>query len=253
MGGKMGGKCDASCVAIGNFDGIHIGHDKLITRMIELSREKKQNSIIITFKYVKKDLNKSTNNLKYINSFNTKMIMLKSYDVTDIVEIELDEHISKYSPEQFIKNILVEKFNSKNIVVGYNFTFGYKAMGNINTLREFESKYGYKVEEIYPVRFNGVSVSSTLVRSLLKDGKIHDVNNLLINNYTIYSKDIEVDYNKNIGFVDNKRNIIIPLDGRYKVKVGHDILYLTICTNKDGCIFTFNKKIEENKDIIFVD
>jgi riboflavin kinase / FMN adenylyltransferase len=57
-------KFDAACVAIGNFDGIHIGHDKLITRMIELSREKKQNSIIITFKYIKKDLKKSTKKLK---------------------------------------------------------------------------------------------------------------------------------------------------------------------------------------------
>jgi len=152
---KMIERYEASCVAIGNFDGIHIGHDKLITKMIDLSKETKQNSIIITFKYVKKDLNKSTSNLKYINSSNTKMLMLKSYDVTDIVEIELDEHVSKYSPEQFIKNILIEKFNAKNIVVGYNFTFGYKAMGNINTLREFEDKYGYKVEEIYPVKFNG--------------------------------------------------------------------------------------------------
>lgn len=246
-------KYDASCVAIGNFDGIHIGHDKLITRMIELSQEKKQNSIIITFRYVKKDLNKSTSNLKYINSFDTKLLMLKFYDVTDIVEIELDEHISKYSPEQFIKNILIERFNAKNIVVGYNFTFGYKAMGNINTLREFEDKYGYKVEEIYPVKFNGVAVSSTLVRNLLLEGKIHDANNLLINNYTICCKDIDIDYNKNIGFVDNKSSIIIPLDGRYKVNIGHDEIYLSICTNKDGNIFTFNKKIEKNKDIIFID
>ena len=186
----MVGNYDASCVAIGNFDGIHIGHDKLITRMIDLSREKKQNSIIITFKYIKKDLKKSTKNLKYINSFNTKMMLLKSYDVTDIVEIELDEHISKYSPEQFIKTILIERLNAKNIVVGYNFTFGYKAMGNINTLKQFENKYDYKVEEISPVKFNGITVSSTLVRNLIQDGKIHDANKLLINNYTIFLKDI---------------------------------------------------------------
>jgi riboflavin kinase / FMN adenylyltransferase len=250
---EMVRKYDASCVAIGNFDGIHIGHDKLITRMIELSREKKQNSIIITFKYIKKDLKKSTKNLKYINSFNTKMLLLKSYDVTDIVEIELDEHISKYSPEQFIKTILIEKFNAKNIVVGYNFTFGYKAMGNINTLKQFEDKYDFKVEEISPVKFNGITVSSTLVRNMIQDGKIHDANKLLINNYTIFLKDIDIDYNKNIGFVDNNSSIIIPSDGRYKVSIGHEILYVTICKNKNGSIFTFNKAIEKNKDIVFLD
>jgi len=245
-------KYDASCVAIGNFDGLHIGHDTLIKKMIALSREKNQNSIIITFKYVKKELRKSTHNLKYINSFNTRMLMLKSYDVTDIIEIELDDTISKYTPEQFIKNILIEKFNAKNIVVGYNFTFGYKAMGNINTLKEFESKYGYKVEEISPVKFNGVAVSSTLVRTLLHEGKIHDANCLLIHNYTIYFKDIYFDYNKNVCFVDNKSSIIIPLDGRYKVKIGNDEVWLTICTNKEGSIFTFNKEVEKNKDIIFI-
>lgn len=245
-------KYNASCVAIGNFDGIHIGHDTLIKRMIQLSREKNQNSIIITFKYVKKNLKKSTSNLKYINSVNVKMLMLKSYNVTDIAEIELDENISKYTPEQFIKNILIEKFNAKNIVVGYNFTFGYKAMGNINTLKEFENKYGYKVEEIFPVKFDGVTVSSTLVRSLLQEGKIKDANSLLTHKYIIYSEDIYFDCNKNLGFVDNKKNIIVPLDGRYKVKIGNDEVYLTIRTDKNGSFFTFNKKIQENKDIVFI-
>lgn len=246
-------KYNASCVAIGNFDGIHIGHDTLIKKMIALSREKNQNSVIITFKYVKKDLRKSSLNMKYINSSNAKMLILKSYDVTDIVEIELDENISKYTPEQFIKNILIEKFNAKNVVVGYNFTFGYKAMGNINTLKEFENKYGYKVEEIPPVKFNGVAVSSTLVRNLLHEGKIYDANSLLIYNYTIYFKDICIDYNKNVGFVDNKSSIIIPADGRYKVNIGHDEVCLSICTNKEGSVFKFNKEIKKNKDIIFVD
>jgi len=246
-------KYNASCIAIGNFDGIHIGHDKLIKRMIELSKEKKQSSIIITFKYIKKELKKSTKNLKYINSLNTRMLLLKSYDVTDIIEIELDEHISKYSPEQFIKEILIERFNAKNIVVGYNFTFGYKAMGNINTLKQFEDKYDYKVEEISPVKFNGVSVSSTLVRNLIKEGKIHDANNLLVNNYTMFLKDIQVDYNKNIAFVDNNSNILIPSDGRYKVKIGDNEQFLTICTNNEGSIFNFNNKIEENKNIEFIE
>ncbi|HBD65090.1 MAG TPA: hypothetical protein DC038_11740, partial [Clostridiales bacterium] len=134
-----------ACVAIGNFDGIHIGHDALIRRMIELSYETNQNSIIITFRFVKKDLRKSSSNIKYINSRDIKLELLKSYSVTDVVEIELDEVVSKYSPEQFIREILIERYNAKNIVVGYNFTFGHKASGNINTLREFQDKYQYRV------------------------------------------------------------------------------------------------------------
>lgn len=246
-------KNNASCVAIGNFDGIHIGHDTLIRRMIELSHETNQDSIIITFKFLKKDLKKSSFNIKYINSQNSKLEILKEYNVTKVVEIELDEVVSKYSPEQFIKEVLVDRYNAKNIVVGYNFSFGYKASGNISTLKEFEEKYGYEVEEIYPVKYNGIAVSSTLVRQLLKEGKIHEANNLLINDYTIFSEEIEVDYNKNIGFVDNKSSIIVPADGRYSVMLGIEKAVLTIITNKTGSVFTFDKIIEKNKNIVFLD
>lgn len=244
---------NASCVAIGNFDGIHIGHDTLIKRMLELSHEKNQKSVIITFKYIKKDLIKSSYNLRYINNLNTRLELLKSYKVDCVAEIELDEIISRYTPEQFIKDILIERFNAKNIVVGYNFTFGYQAAGNINTLRAFEDKYGYKVEEIPPVKYKGIAVSSTLVRNLISEGKIQDANSLLIQNYTIFSKDICMDYNKNIGYVYNKNSIIIPPDGRYKVRAGSKEMNLTIVTNKGVGIFTFDKKIETGRDIIFIE
>lgn len=246
-------KNNASCVALGNFDGIHIGHDILIKRMIEKSHETNQDSIIITFKYVKKDLKKSSFNIRYINSTKKKIDMLKSYGVTNVVEIELDEVISKYSPEQFIKEILIGRFNAKNIVVGYNFTFGYKAMGNIKTLKNFEDIYGYRVEEIYPVKYNGIAVSSTLVRNLIREGKIREGNTLLINDYTIYSEDININNNKKVGFVNNKSSIVVPIEGKYKVKIGEDETIVTIITNKEGSVFTFNKEINESKDIIFLD
>lgn len=244
---------NGSCIAIGNFDGIHIGHDTLIRRMIDLSHETNQDSIIITFKYVKKDLKKSNYNIKYINSRNIKLELLKSYSVTDVVEIELDDIVSKYTPEEFIREILIDKYNARNIVVGYNFKFGYKASGNVNTLREFQDKYGYKVEEIYPVKYNGIAVSSTLVRNLLNEGKIREVNNLLINNYTIFNDEINIDFNKNVAFVDTKSSIIVPAVGRYKVIAGNKEMILTIITNKNGSVLTFDKKIEQNDNIVFWD
>ena len=188
-------KTIGSCIAIGNFDGIHVGHDVLIRRMIDLSKERNLKSIIITFKYVRNDLKKSSMNLKYINSPETKLEILKSYNVDEVIEIELNEIISKYSPEQFIK-LLVDDYNAKNIVVGYNFTFGHKASGNINTLKEFQDKYGYRVEEIPPVKYNGIAVSSSLVRTLLNEGKINEANTLLLNKYTIYNDELNINYNK---------------------------------------------------------
>ncbi|MDD2495520.1 MAG: FAD synthetase family protein [Tissierellia bacterium] len=241
-----------SCVAIGNFDGIHIGHDTLIRRMLELSNEKSLQSIIITFKYIKKELRKSNYNLKYINNLEKRLELLNAYGVDKVDEIELDDIISQYSPEQFIKEILVDIYNSKYIVVGYNFTFGHKAMGNVKTLKEFGEKYNYVVEEIPPVKYNGITVSSTLVRNLVREGKIKDANSLLIQNYTIYYKDIKIDYNKNIAIVNNKNTTVIPADGKYKVKVGERQMNISIKTNKDNSIITFDNLLEKNKDIIFL-
>lgn len=242
---------NGSCIAIGNFDGIHVGHDVLIRRMIDLSNEKNMDSIIITFKYIRKDLKKSSMNLKYINSPNSKFEILKSYIVNEVVEIELDEVISKYTPEQFIK-LLVDTYNAKYIVVGYNFTFGHKASGNISTLKEFQDKYGYIVEEITPVKYNGIAISSTLVRQLLTEGKINEANTLLLNEYTIFHDELNIDYNKNIGFVDNKSSILVPPDGKYIVKAGIREYILTIVRNKNGAVLIFDKQIEENKDIVFI-
>ena len=242
---------NGSCIAIGNFDGIHVGHDVLIRRMIELSNETAQESIIITFKYVRNDLKKSSMNMKYINSPHTKLEILKSYNVDEVIEIELNEIVSKYSPEQFIK-LLVDDYNVKNIVVGYNFTFGHKAIGNVNTLKEFQDKYGYSVEEILPVKYNGIAVSSTLVRTLLNEGKINEANTLLLNKYTIYNNELNINYNKNIGFVDNKSSILVPPDGKYVVNLGRKEYIVNIVSNKIGAALIFENKVDENRDIVFI-
>lgn len=242
---------NGSCIAIGNFDGIHVGHDVLIRRMIELSNETAQESIIITFKYVRNDLKKSSMNMKYINSPHTKLEILKSYNVDEVIEIELNEIVSKYSPEQFIK-LLVDNYNVKNIVVGYNFTFGHKAIGNVNTLKEFQDKYGYSVEEILPVKYNGIAVSSTLVRTLLNEGKINEANTLLLNKYTIYNNELNINYNKNIGFVDNKSSILVPPDGKYVVNLGRKEYIVNIVSNKIGASLIFDNKVDENMDIVFI-
>lgn len=242
---------NGSCIAIGNFDGIHVGHDVLIRRMIELSNETAQESIIITFKYVRNDLKKSSMNMKYINSPHTKLEILKSYNVDEVIEIELNEIVSKYSPEQFIK-LLVDNYNVKNIVVGYNFTFGHKAIGNVNTLKEFQDKYGYRVEEILPVKYNGIAVSSTLVRTLLNEGKINEANTLLLNKYTIYNNELNINYNKNIGFVDNKSSILVPPDGKYVVNLGRKEYIVNIVSNKIGASLIFDNKVDENMDIVFI-
>jgi len=125
-------------------------------------------------------------------------------------------------------------------------------MGNINTLIEFQDKYGYRVEEIPPVRYNGIAVSSTLIRTLLNEGKIYEANTLLLNKYTIYYDEINIDYNKNMGFVDNKSSILVPPDGKYIVSMGRKEYILSIVSSKAGSSLIFDKKVEEDRDIVFI-
>lgn len=242
----------SSCIAIGNFDGLHIGHDILIKRMLELSNENNLDSIILTFKYVRNDMKKTNSNLKYIYNNKNKMNILSSYNPTYLEEIELDEVVSKYSPLQFIEEILVNKYHAKYIVVGYNFTFGHRASGDVNTLKSFEDRFNYLVEEIYPIKFNGIAISSTLIRNLLQEGKISEANHLLSQNYTIYKDEINFDYNKNIGFVDNNLGIIIPCDGKYIISMGCENYSLSIINKDNGSVISFDKKIEYLSDIIFI-
>jgi FAD synthase len=95
-------------------------------------------------------------------------------------------------------------------------------------------------------------VSSTLIRNLIKEGKIKEANKLLKSSYTINFEDVEIGYDKNIGFVDNKNAIVVPADGRYKVKVGEEEMTLKILTEKEGKILDFDRNIKEDSDIVFI-
>lgn len=137
--------------------------------------------------------------------------------------------------------------------MGYNFTFGHRAAGNINTLRDYQDKYGYLVEEIPPVKYNGIAVSSTLIRTLLNEGKIYEANKLLLNKYTISTEELSFNREKNIGFISNKSSILVPPDGKYLVRTGKKYYNLKIVSNKNGANLIFDDIVEGNNDIVFID
>lgn len=242
----------AACVALGNFDGIHLGHDILIRKMIETGERENLNTVIITFRFIDPNLRKSPVNTSYINNFKTKMEMLKSYDVTNVVNIDLDETISKYTPEQFIKNILIDTYRAAYVVVGYNYRFGHKGMGNTDTLKQYEQKYGYKTLKLEAIKYNGVAVSSSLIRELISQGRMKEANSLLIQNYTIDCNDLSFDYNKNTAFADNRKGLLIPAGGLYYIRMGGEEMKLSICHTNDGAVLTFDKPAEKNENIEFL-
>ncbi|QSX06541.1 FAD synthetase family protein [Sedimentibacter sp. zth1] len=240
-----------SCIAIGNFDGIHKGHDILINTMIDISHKNNFNSIILTFKYSDMSMKKNSTNLKYITSFENKINMLKSYNTTDVCVLELNEEVSKYSPEKFITEILIKRYNIKHVVVGYNFRFGYMAKGDTQTLIHFANKYDYKVSIVEKVKYNNSEISSTMIRKYIQEGNINKANNLLKNKYTLYSNDF--DYTNNVNCIVCKNSeIIIPLDGDYPVMMGDRVSTVNIRTENGNRILCFSTQLEQKENIIFL-
>lgn len=239
------------CAAIGNFDGVHIGHDLLIKKTKEISKKCNQKSMIITFKYLTKTLKKSNNNLKYITNYFDKIDILKQYGVDSIEVIELNREIVRYSPEKFIKEILFNRYNIKNIVVGFNFKFGYNAKGNIEILKKHEEKYNYKTRVISPICFNDKIVSSTLIRKLITNGQISIANELLVNNYFIHLSNIELE-NSRIGYISLDNNLVLPKDGLYKIKVGNALNKIKIKRDTLHIKCEFGKDINKNDKIEFL-
>ncbi|HBB29998.1 MAG TPA: hypothetical protein DC000_12285 [Clostridiales bacterium] len=247
-----------ACIAIGNFDGIHKGHDVLIREMIEISKFNNLNSMILTFKYSDKSMRKSSTNMKYITSFKNKISILKSYNPTNICYIDLDSEISKYSPEKFIKDILIDKYDMKHVVVGYNFRFGHYAFGNTDTLKKYSSECNYDVSILPKIQSkNGLDISSTIIRNYLKDGKIKEANELLTKNYTIFSNDVKFTSNNNC-IVSENSEILTPCDGEYKVLVGDKKCTVCISTVDNNRVLTFDSDIktvslcEPGENIIFL-
>lgn len=245
-------KKNYSCIAIGNFDGIHKGHNELIKNMISISEKYNFNSKILTFKYVDDTMKKSSKNLKYIVNFANKIKMLESYSVDEVCILELDEIVSKYSPQTFIENILLDRYNMKHIVVGYNFRFGYKAEGTVDTLLDYSKKYCFDLSIIHPIKIDNKEVSSTLIRNYIYDGNISEVNKLLTNNYTIFNSEVNFISRKSC-IVFKNSVIIIPKDGQYYVRVGNIKCILNITQNEQkDKIFLFNKEINTDENIIFL-
>jgi len=240
-----------SCVVIGNFDGIHLGHDKLIKDMLSISKKNSLKPVILTFKFSDDSLKKNAQRMKYITSFNKKMELLRKRYRCRVEAIDLDSEICKMSPTEFVKNILSKKLNAANIVVGFDFRFGYKASGSVRELYDFEDIYGYKLYVMNAVKYHGVKISSSLIREAIKNGEIKTVNKLLVGNYTIYNNRIsKLTAGKYL--LQKDVEILYPKDGKYNVSVCGLAVEIRIETvENDTYIYTNNEEL--GCDLVFIE
>ena len=210
-------------IAIGNFDGLHLGHQKVIN---EAKRKAEKNKIpfgAMTFEPVPvMFFNKKIKNHR-INSLNQKKHQLKKFKLDFLIIIKFNKKFSSQSAEEFIKKIIFKKTKCKFLYVSKNFKFGFKRQGNIQTLKKFEKKYDFKNIVTKPFKKNNKVISSTFIRKKIRLGKIVEVNKLLDRNWTVVGKVIKGQgRGHKIGFPTcnlKLNDYVVPKLGVYAVKV----------------------------------
>lgn len=177
-------------VALGNFDGIHMGHQFLIKDSIKKAHERGLKSSILLFKnHTRQTLFKQDKiKLKSLTSYEQKLKILDKLGVDLVYTIKFDEKLMRLTPEKFVGKILVDKLNSKLVTVGFDYRFGYGAAGDSKYLERLGKKFGFELNIIKPVELNGEIISSTNIRRLIYDGKIEKANKFLGRNYSIIGK-----------------------------------------------------------------
>ena len=177
-----------SIILIGNFDGLHLGHQKLFKLAKNFKKKHSLKIGVLTFEPMPKMyFNKNLNNFRISNE-KQKIDLLKKFDVDFVITKKFDKKFSKINSANFIKNILSSKLKAKFIFVSNNFRFGNKREGNVKELIRNETLYNYKIIKPKPLLKNKKIVSSSLIRELLKEGKINKANKFLNREWSIVGK-----------------------------------------------------------------
>ena len=219
-------KLKKSILLIGNFDGLHLGHQKVCNEAKKYKKKYKLKLGVLTFNPLPvMFFNNKMKNYRLTND-SQKFILLKKMGIDFVINKRFNLKFSKIKSEKFIKNIIVKKIDPKFIFVSNNFRYGNKRKGDVKELITESKKYGFNVIKPEPLRIKKKVVSSTSIRDLLKKGKIKEANKLLSRNWVI-NGDVQRgrQLGKKLGFPTcniDINNYILAKPGVYSIKVTID-------------------------------
>jgi riboflavin kinase/FMN adenylyltransferase len=174
-----------SVVTIGTFDGVHIGHQKIIKRLVKMARKNDMQAVVLTFFPHPRMVLQKDMSLKLINTIDEKSLLLEKLGVDHLVVKNFTKEFSRLSALEFVRDVLVNKLKTKIIIIGYDHHFGRNRAANIDDLHEFGEVYNFKVKEISAQEIDDVAVSSTKIRNALEEGDLSSVNKFLGYNFML--------------------------------------------------------------------
>ncbi|BAC14827.1 riboflavin kinase : FMN adenylylate transferase (riboflavin biosynthesis) [Oceanobacillus iheyensis HTE831] len=206
-------------MAVGFFDGVHLGHQELLKHAKELARKQNILFTAMTFSPHPDEVLKGDKNRKYLMSLSQKIKKMESIGVDKLFVMEFDYTFASLLPAEFIQKYIVNS-NTKHVVVGFDFTFGFKAQGNTTYLQKESEKLGFGLSVIPKKTYLQEKISSTLVRGLIQEGNVDLVPYYLGSNYEVSVHVLQYKINGNI-IVHPSEKSIFPSPGSYLVKVKH--------------------------------
>ena len=166
-------------VALGNFDGVHLGHQEILKRTVETAHSKGREAVVYTFDPHPRLVLNQAPEIPQITTAQEKADMLESLGIDVLVLAEFTKEFAKQTPEDFVENTLIEEMAIRNLFVGENYRFGSGRAGTASQLKRMGQEMGFFVHIVPSVRVGGEVVSSTLIRKLLMSGKIEEANEML--------------------------------------------------------------------------
>ena len=219
-------KAKKPVVTIGTFDGVHLGHQKVILRLQEFAKQHDGETVIFTF-HTHPRLVTSPNegNLRLLTTLNEKINLFEKYGIDHLVVYAFDKEFSELSYTEFVEKILVEKIGTHCLVVGYDHKFGKNREGGFDYLQKCAEKFSFEIERLDALAVDKDNVSSTKIRNALENGDIEKANRFLGYQFTLHGKVVEgKQLGRTLGFPTanieaSDKHKIIPGYGVYAVKV----------------------------------
>jgi len=211
-------------VALGNFDGIHIGHQKLMEVLVDKCQGQALEACVYTFKSHPLSLITDFKSPPIITSNEMKVRIFEDFGIDSLIFADFDVDLMSLSPEDFVKNILIDTLNCKLAVVGFDYRFGYKAQGDVKLLIELGKKYGFEVYEIDSISIEEEKVSSTSVRKYIEEGNVQKAHEFLGRYFSLFGPVVHgFSRGKKLGFPTAnlfiEDSILVPKAGVYATLV----------------------------------
>ena len=215
-------------IALGVFDGVHLGHQKLIKLTVDKARKNDGISIIATFDPHPDIIINPESNVFLLTTLEERINLIKDTNVDVFLIIKFNKMMSKMSPEDFISKILVDSLQVKEIFVGFNYKFGFRGKGNPDILREYSKIYKFKTHILEPIIANNTIIISTIIKDYIKSGEIGKAKKLLGHDITISGRVISGKgrggklLNFSTANIETPSDKILPVNGVYLVEVKID-------------------------------